>query len=260
MTYPPTSSSGGIRWWFFAGAGFPCRALPLLTVNVTSYPRWLRSFSFALNQRKVLRTQKLDVMLGFGNVLEADVYQSHGGVQHIWMEREIASYQSTQASGGLRLCSFGAASIRRSSSGSRNILSGNRKYKRIVAISDMVRDHMSRHFGIRPDDFRVVFNGVDTVRFRPGTQNSVKSTKKILFSAGKFQAQGAISPASGSGENSLKSAGTFALPCSGVGGRSATSPLSRTWASETLSLFSGRRRTRKTVYAESEYARPPHLL
>jgi UDP-glucose:(heptosyl)LPS alpha-1,3-glucosyltransferase len=173
----------------FCRNGVALPGVSLAQVNTTSYPRWLRSLSFALNQRKIVRSQRLDVMLGFGNVLAADVYQSHGGVQHIWMEREIASYRDP---GERRL----KAALLRTSLNQRvqqwiaEYPIRNRKYRRIVAISDMIRLHMGTYYGLKDDTFRVVYNGVDTVRFRPGDPAGNGAVKKILFSAGNFRLKG----------------------------------------------------------------------
>jgi UDP-glucose:(heptosyl)LPS alpha-1,3-glucosyltransferase len=176
----------------FCRRGVSLPGVTLAQVNTASYPRWLRSLSFALNQRKISKAQKLDVMLGFGNVFEADVYQSHGGVQHIWMRREIESYRDPVER------RFKAMLLK--SSLNQKIQQWiaeypirNRKYKRIVAISGMIRDHMGKHFGLKPDDFQVVYNGVDTMRFRPlddagGLANG--ATRRILFSAGNFRLKG----------------------------------------------------------------------
>lgn len=238
----------------FCRRGVSLPGVTLATVSVTSYPRWLRSLSFALNQRKVLRTQKLDVMLGFGNVLAADVYQSHGGVQHIWMEREIASYQDP----GERR--FKALLLR--SSFNQKVQQWiaeypirNRKYKRIVAISEMVRDHMARHFGLRPDDFRVVYNGVDTVRFHPGEQNS-GSTKKILFSAGNFRLKGLFPLLQAVGELS-KERRDFRLTVLGRGRKERYLSLIKELGISDLVTFLGETAHPETVYAESHMLAHP---
>ena len=241
----------------FCRRGVTLTGITPVTVNVTSYPRWLRSLSFALNQRKAFRSQQIDVMLGFGNVFEADVYQSHGGVQHIWMEREIASYVDP---GERRL----KAALLRSSLNQKvqqwiaEYPIRSRKYKRIVAISDMVRDHMSGHFGLRPEDFRVVYNGVDTVRFRPGDDGPAApgAAKKILFSAGNFRLKGLFPLLQAVGELS-KERRDFRLTVLGRGRKERYLSLISELGIGDLVTFHGETAHPETVYAESHILAHP---
>jgi UDP-glucose:(heptosyl)LPS alpha-1,3-glucosyltransferase len=173
----------------FCARGTEVPGITLIRMNTPSFPRWLRPLSFALSHRRHLRAHGLDVMLGFGNTLEADVYQSHGGIQHIWMEREIASYQDA---GERRLKAF----LLRHSINQKvqqwvaEYPIRKKKYRKIVAISDMIKGHMARYYGLGEDAFQVVYNGVDTIRFRPGPEKKRGETKRILFSAGNFRLKG----------------------------------------------------------------------
>ncbi|HEY3275922.1 MAG TPA: glycosyltransferase family 4 protein [Syntrophorhabdaceae bacterium] len=172
----------------FCSGGVAVPGVRLVRLSTVSFPRWLRPLSFALSHRKHVAAASLDVMLGFGNTLSADVYQSHGGVQRVWMEREIASYQDP---GERRL----KAMLLKSSINQKVqqwvqeyvIRSG--KCKRIVAISDMIKGHMAAYYNLGDSAFEVVYNGVDTVRFAPGEPSSDR-VKQILFSAGNFRLKG----------------------------------------------------------------------
>jgi len=158
--------------------------------DTVRFPRWLRSLSFALNHRRYAKTFSLDVMLGFGNTLDIDVYQSHGGVQRFWMEREIASYDDRRERRVKALLLRNNLNqhiqrwveeypIRRGA------------YSRIVAISDMVKGHMKEHYGIEDDRIVIVYNGVDTEKFKPDEQKDSEKLK-ILFSAGNFRLKGLL--------------------------------------------------------------------
>lgn len=151
-------------------------------------PRWLRPLSFAVSQKRHVKACRLDVMLGFGNTLEADVYQSHGGVQGVWMEREIASYQDPLER-RLKAFLLGHSINQKVQQWVAEYPIRQGRFRRIVAISDMVKAHMARHYGIPDEIFQVVYNGVDTLRFKPGTDKPAE-TKRILFSAGNFRLKG----------------------------------------------------------------------
>ena len=176
--------------YVFCAGGVEVQGVTLVKVNTTPFPRWLRNLSFALNHKRLLRTIPLDVMLGFGNTLELDIYQSHGGVQNVWMEREIASYDDP---GERKRKAF----LLRNSINQRvqQFISEypikRKTYSRIVAISEMVRNHMSEYYGIKQGSIDTVYNGVDTGRFRPARAKP-EGPLKILFSAGNFRLKGLL--------------------------------------------------------------------
>jgi UDP-glucose:(heptosyl)LPS alpha-1,3-glucosyltransferase len=127
-------------------------------------------------------------MLGYGNILDLDVYQSHGGVQSIWMAREIASY-GPGGGGGMKAFLLRSSLNQAIQRWIEGYSVKRRWFMRIVAISDMVRDHMSAYYGIDRDAFDVVYNGVDTDRFRPAGQRPAGPTT-VLFCAGNFRLKG----------------------------------------------------------------------
>ncbi len=184
-------SRRGHEIFLFCSMGIEVPGITLARFNTMSFPRWLRNLSFALKHRKYVRLFNLDVMLGFGNTLDVDVYQSHGGVQRIWMEREIASYDNT------RERSVKAFLLKRSINQMtqrwiEEFPIRSKRYARIVAISDMVKGHMAEHYRLSGENIDVVYNGVDTERFRPAAAMP-EGPARILFSAGNFRLKG-LSP------------------------------------------------------------------
>ncbi len=172
----------------FCARGVDVPGITLIPLSTIAYPRWLRNLSFALAHRKAIHRVRPDVMLGYGNVLELDVYQSHGGVQDIWMQREIASCQAgtERKTKSLSLRYSLNQAVQRWIEGY-SVKNGG--FQRIVAISDMLRDHMSAYYGIAKNRFDIVYNGVDTQRFRPA-QSTPSGPVTILFCAGNFRLKG----------------------------------------------------------------------
>jgi UDP-glucose:(heptosyl)LPS alpha-1,3-glucosyltransferase len=180
----------GHQVYVFCAKAVNLRGAVIAKFDTMRFPRWLRSLSFALNHRRYVKMFPVDVMLGFGNTLLLDVYQSHGGVQRFWMEREIASYDDPKER---RV----KAVLLRNSLNQRiqrwieeyPIRKG--QYSRIVAISDMVKDHMKEYYRLEDDNINIVYNGVDTEKFRPDGQKTGEKLK-ILFSAGNFRLKGLL--------------------------------------------------------------------
>lgn len=156
--------------------------------DTVRFPRWLRSFFFALNHRRYAKAFSLDVMLGFGNTLDIDVYQSHGGVQHFWMEREIASYDDPRER-RVKALLLRHSLNQRIQRWVEEYPIRRGAYSRIVAISDMVKRHMIEYYGIEDDKIDIVYNGVDIEKFKPDEQKDGEKMK-ILFSAGNFRLKG----------------------------------------------------------------------
>ena len=182
-------ASRGHEMYVFCAHGIEAPGVTLVRLHTSTWPRWMRNLTFALAHRQALERVRPDVMLGFGNVLELDVYQSHGGVQQNWMRQEIASYDnpSERAVKAFLLKNSLNQAIQRMIEG---YPVKNRRFTRIVAISDMVRDHISSHYGIGKDVFDVVYNGVDTGRFRPTEEKRKDGPMKVLFCAGNFRLKG----------------------------------------------------------------------
>ena len=180
----------GHQVYVFCSKAVNLRGVVIAKFDTVRFPRWLRSLFFALNHRRYRKMFSLDIMLGFGNTLDIDVYQSHGGVQRFWMEREIASYDDPREK---RI----KAALLRNSLNQRiqrwveeyPIRRGG--YSRIVAISDMVKGHMKEHYSLKDDKIDVVYNGVDTEKFKPGDQKNTQKME-ILFSAGNFRLKGLL--------------------------------------------------------------------
>ncbi len=181
----------GHEVFVFCANGIETEGITLVKLNTTSFPRWMRTLSFALNHRKLVRLSKPDVILGFGNTLELDVFQSHGGVQRVWMEREIASYRDPNER-RLKAFLLKTSLNQKIQQWIAEYPIRSKKYTKIVAISDMVKTHMAAHFGLGEDAFRIVYNGVDTKRFVPAPSKKDGATR-ILFSAGNFRLKG-LSP------------------------------------------------------------------
>lgn len=162
-----------------------------IKINTVKYPKWLRTLTFASGHKKIVKSFHFDVVLGFGNTLELDVYQSHGGVQKVWMEREIKSYDSPWER-NLKAFLLKSSIHQAIQKWISEYPIRNKRYHKVVAISEMVKRHMADNYDIPEDRIDVVYNGVDTDRFRPAEKKADIDMTKILFSAGNFRLKGLL--------------------------------------------------------------------
>ena len=123
-------------------------------------PAWIKMLLFALKHQKAVKNQGFDVIMGFGNTVYMNVYQSHGGVHWLSTKRKVYSEKST---------------IKRVIKRLLIILSPKQWMRawiesapfrcyprpRIVAISHMIKSDMESYFTIDGKEIDVVYNGVD---------------------------------------------------------------------------------------------------
>lgn len=130
------------------------------------WPRWGRMLGFALEHRRLTGSRPFDVVLGFGNTIAMNVYQSHGGVHWCSAARQLEAEPSPLLRGLKR--AIGTVSLKQwmrhwieSAPFRRTPL------PRIIAISQMVADDMVRSFGVARHEIDLVYNGVDSARYHP---------------------------------------------------------------------------------------------
>jgi UDP-glucose:(heptosyl)LPS alpha-1,3-glucosyltransferase len=137
---------------------------------IPRFPRWvppsIRIMAFAIRHRHMIAEEKFDVVLGFGNTLVMNVYQSHGGVHFISNIRKLQAIKNPLA----RWLKFAVLLATpkyhtRAWIESAPFRSGQRPV--IIAISDMVRNDMAEHFHIKKGEIRLVYNGIDHRRRSP---------------------------------------------------------------------------------------------
>ncbi len=136
--------------------------------KLSSLPKWIppsiRILHFAVQHKKLVSSEHFDIVLGFGNTILMNVYQSHGGVHEYSTARKLMAVRNPL----LRFIKRMAVQITpkyyvRSWIESAPFRSP--KSVEIIAISDMVKLDMAKYFGVQKDKVRLVYNGIDIGRF-----------------------------------------------------------------------------------------------
>ena len=143
-------------------------------ITIPKYlPAWLKMVLFALNHKRAVKNQDFDVIMGFGNTLYMNVYQSHGGVHWLSTKRKVYSEKSK---------------IKRTIKRLIIILSLKQWVRawiesapfrldprpRIVAISQMIKEDMESFFRVKGAEIKVVYNGVDISRYNQDLRHKLK--------------------------------------------------------------------------------------
>lgn len=171
--------------------------------RLPSLPGWVPSSArilvFAFLHRRMVRPRDFDVVLGFGNTLAMNVYQSHGGVHYQSNIRKLGAVDNR----GLRFLKAVGLFLTPKYYARAWIESAPFRMKQrpvIVAISEMARRDMAEHFRVNEDEIRLVYNGIDAKRFGTGSAGGRAAIRQrfgfeqevlFLFMAYDFKKKGA---------------------------------------------------------------------
>ena len=136
-------------------------------------PAWIKLLLFAWKHKKLIQQQNFDVVMGFGNTIYMNVYQSHGGVHQLSTARKVYAEKNPL----LRI-------IKRIL-----ILLSIKQWTRawieaapfrlnprpqIIAIADMIKEDMQSFFHANADEIKIIYNGVDTERYNSSLRKRLR--------------------------------------------------------------------------------------
>jgi UDP-glucose:(heptosyl)LPS alpha-1,3-glucosyltransferase len=146
--------------------------------RVGARPRLGRALSilrFASVAAPAARRQGADLVLSFARCVGADVIRSGGGA-HASYIRAARKWRGARGEFAMRLSPYHRAQmlVERRAFGSPQL-------KRVIAVSNFVRDDLIREFGLAPEKTITIYNGVDLDRFRPAADPSESATIRQKF-------------------------------------------------------------------------------
>ena len=226
------------------------------------WPSWARMLRFALEHRRLTALRAFDVIMGFGNTIRMNVYQSHGGVHWCSAMRKLYAEQN----GLLRWVNRLIITLSFKHWARHWIESAPFRITprpRIIAISQMIKDDMIRSYGIDARQAELIYNGVDTSRFNPELRNRLRgpfrqalgvSPEEVIFLFAAYElkkkgifplieATGMLKQLVGEGFRVVVAG---AEPSAGISRRLARLGLGKTV------LFTGRLRNMEECYANSD--------
>jgi UDP-glucose:(heptosyl)LPS alpha-1,3-glucosyltransferase len=168
-------------------------------VKTIPFPKSLRLLSFAIRATRAIENGNYDITFGVGNTLESDILQPHGGVHWAWFWRSLRAYDHPlvwviKFLGRVLSPKQWVQGYIEDAPYKRN------RFRKIVAISDMVKQDMMRWYRIPEERIAVVYNGVDVERFHPrnrqyreeirGRHNIGPDDLVILFVSNNFRMKG----------------------------------------------------------------------
>jgi UDP-glucose:(heptosyl)LPS alpha-1,3-glucosyltransferase len=140
-------------------------SIPILPLGRTA-----RLWSFASVAPRIIRPYPCDLVMNFGRMFSQDVLRSGGGSHRAFL-------QELGEEGGLRRRLWHGLSPYH-----RSLLALERQqfkpghYKRILAVSEAVKQELLATYAVPEDKVTVIYNGVDHKRFHPGLRDRFRRT------------------------------------------------------------------------------------
>ncbi len=128
---------------------------------------FLRDLTFAVSVRNILKKEggDFDIIQSHDKTLYQDIYRAGDGCHIEWLR------QRRKRTGILGRLSIALNPYHRLILYLEGSIFINKKYKKIIAISEMVKKNIIDNYGVADSDIEVIYNGVDTERFHPGNRD-----------------------------------------------------------------------------------------
>ncbi|MEE4356963.1 MAG: glycosyltransferase family 4 protein [Desulfococcaceae bacterium] len=128
-----------------------------------------KNLSFALNAQRKLAETSFDIIQGMDRILRQDIFRVSDGINPVQMQNR---YPHPLIRG------FFAATPRRMAlTWLEQQIFRKGGCRTVLAISRVIKNEIIRHYHVKPEHIRVIYNGVDTEIFHPGLKELYR--KKI---------------------------------------------------------------------------------
>ena len=164
--------------------------VPALTGN-----SFLRDLSFAVSSLFLLKKQRFDIIQSHDKTLYQDIYRAGDGCHIEWLrQRWLRTGPAGKLSIAFNPYHWLVLSLERM------IFRGHR-YKKILAISDLVKKNIVENYRVPASDIEVIYNGVDLEKFHPDNKIKYRSSTRerhglsetdfvVLFVGSGFERKG----------------------------------------------------------------------
>lgn len=164
--------------------------VPAFTAN-----SFLRDFSFAVSSLFLLRKEHFDIIQSHDKTLYQDIYRAGDGCHIEWLRQR---WLRTGLAGKLSIVfnpyHWLVLSLER-------MIFRGRRYKKILAISDLVKKNIIENYSVPAPDIEVIYNGVDLEKFHPDNKLKYRSSTRkqhglpdsdfvVLFVGSGFERKG----------------------------------------------------------------------
>lgn len=145
---------------------------PVRAIKLNSF---IRTLSFASFAARAVRAESFDIVQSHERTWFQDVYRAGDGCHREWLEKR-AHYLPSVKKFSFRFNLFHQLVLKLE----KEIFESG-KCKKIIAISDMVKRDILKHYQLPEDRIEVVYNGVRLDRFHPDNKNRFRKEVRKRF-------------------------------------------------------------------------------
>jgi len=156
---------------------------------------FLRVLSFAWFALQSIRSESFDIVQSHERIWSQDIYRAGDGCHREWLERRSRYLPF------IKRLFFRFSFFHQLILGLEKRIFENGECKKIIAISEMVKRDILKHYQLPEDRVKVVYNGVDLHRFNPSNRKSFRGELRqqlrisdeevmILFVGSGFERKG----------------------------------------------------------------------
>ena len=170
-------------------AGTFAHSIPMVPLGRTA-----RLWSFASVAPRIIRPYPCDLVVNFGRMFSQDVLRNGGGSHRAFLQKLGKENGLRRLWQGLSLYHRSLLALER-----RQFKPGH--YKKILVVSEVVKQELLATYAIPEDKVTVIYNGVDHQRFHPGLREQFRETVRkqwriplnapaVLFVGNSFRRKG----------------------------------------------------------------------
>lgn len=140
-------------------------------VPAISFVSFLRDLTFAVFSCYMLRKERnhFDIIQSHDKTLYQDIYRAGDGCHREWLKQRLKR-TGLPGKASVFLNPYHVLILLLE----RMILKGHR-FRKVIAISEMVKRNVIDHYGVASDDIEVIYNGVDLDTFTPQNRKDYRS-------------------------------------------------------------------------------------
>ena len=146
----------------------PAPGMDVRRVGSAGLPRAIALARFAYAAPAAARRDGAQLVLSFARTVGADILRSGGGA-HVSYLRAARLWRGWTGALAMRAAPYHRIQMAIERAGFKS-----RALKRVIAVSNLVREDLTREFQLPPGCSITLYNGVDTERFRPAANPAIR--------------------------------------------------------------------------------------
>ncbi|HUY39254.1 MAG TPA: glycosyltransferase family 4 protein [Candidatus Binataceae bacterium] len=144
-------------------------------IGASGLPRAIALVRFAYAAPAAARRDGAELVLSFARTIGADILRSGGGA-HVSYVRAAGLWRGTIPARAMRLSPYHRAQMIVERKGFHSPA-----LRRVISVSNLVRDDLVRSFGISAQRVVTMYNGVDLERFKPAASPSTRAEIRMRY-------------------------------------------------------------------------------